>query len=136
LLAASFIFLLAVAHYAGGVLGFNQGYHAAMLRRDSDAFATSLALVKLRNQDYAGVIDLLETRLDADLIQVDASKTSYRSPYNIFWLIFRRNPQIARGHLLASVAEYRTKHPSTSALPEIRQRIAKIVKESLRATDK
>jgi hypothetical protein len=130
LLAVLLIVLLAVAHYSGGVLGFHQGYHASMARRDSDAFATSRALTQLRNQDYESAVDLLETRLDSEVIQCDAAKESYRSPYNIFWLIFRRDPQVARSQLLASVAEYRTKHPSISTLPEVRQRIAAILKEA------
>lgn len=135
-LAVLFIILMAAAHYSGGVLGFYQGYHASMVRRDSDAFATSRALINLRNQDYEGAVDLLETRLDSEIIQCDAAKESYRSPYNIFWLIFRRDPQVARSHLLASVAEYRNKHPSVSTLPEVRQRISAIVKEASRKPDK
>lgn len=135
-LAVLFIILLAVAHYSGGVLGFHQGFHASMARRDSDAFATSRALIKLKNQDYEGAVDLLETRLDSEIIQCDAAKESYRTPYNIFWFIFRRDPQIARSHLLAQVAAYRNKHPSVSTLPDVRRRILAIVQEASRNPDK
>jgi hypothetical protein len=136
LLAVLVILLLGAAHYSGGVLGFFQGYDAAMSKRDSDAFATSLALIKLRNRDYAGAIDLLETRLDSEIIQCDASKESYRSLYNIFWLIFRQDPQMTRGSLLLSVAEYRIKYPSVSTLPEVRERVTAIVKEASSSTEK
>jgi len=135
-LAVLFILLMAAAHYSGGVLGFYQGYHASMARRDSDAFATSRALISLRNQDYQGAVDLLETRLDSQIIQCDAAKGSLKSPYNMFWLIFRRDPEVARRHLLISVAEYRNKHPSVSTLPEVRQRIEAIVKEASRELDR
>ena len=136
LFAVLFIILMAVAHYAGGVLGYYQGFQASMARRDSDAFATSRALINLRNQDYKGAVDLLETRLDSEIIQCDAAKESYRTPYNIFWFIFRRDPQVARSHLLALVGEYRSKHPSVSTLPEVRRRIQAIVKEASRKPDK
>ena len=72
----------------------------------------------------------------AEIIQCDASKESYRSPYNIFWLMFRQDPQITRSSLLLSVAEYRIKYPSTSTLPEVRQRIAAIVKAATRAVNR
>jgi hypothetical protein len=101
-----------------------------MYSRDSDAYSTSLALNKLRNDDYVGAIDLLETRLDLEIMQCGLSKEPYNSPYNIFTFVLRQSPKEAHGHLLSEVADYRSKHPSPSGFPEVRQRIESILAEA------
>ena len=121
------IFFLAASNFAGGVIGFYQGYDTAIYFRDSDAYSTSLALKKLRDDNYTGAIDLLETRLDSEIIQCGDSKEPYKSPYNIAWLVFQQNPKEAHNHLLSSVAEYRSKHPSYSMSSEVREKVAKIL---------
>ena len=123
------LFLVAASNYAGGVMGFYQGYETAMYFRDSDAYSTSLALRKFRNGDYTGAFELLETRLDLEIIQCGDSSGSYKSPYNIAWFVFRQSPEEAHGHLLSFVAEYRSNHPSPSTSPGVRQRIADILLE-------
>lgn len=121
------LFLLAASNYAGGVMGFYQGYDTAMYFRDSDAFSTSLALGKLRMGDYKGASNLLETRLDLEIIQCGDTSESYKSPYNIAWFLFRQSPEEAHGHLLSFVAQYRGNHPSPSTSPEVRQRVNEIL---------
>ncbi|MFC1835484.1 hypothetical protein ACFL2Q_12230 [Thermodesulfobacteriota bacterium] len=127
LAALVFVILLLVAHYAGGAIGYHQGYQAGRYLRDSDAYATSLALAKLRDKDYASVTDLLETRLDTEVIQWDASKNAYKSPYNVFWFVLGQSPKEAAAFLMSSVAEYRGRYPSPNQLPDVRQKIADIL---------
>ena len=107
-----------------------------MYFRDSDAYLTSLALKKLRRDNCTGVIDLLETRLDSEIIQCGDLKDPYRSPYNIAWLVFQQNPKEAHNHLLSSVAEYRRSHPSYSMSSEVREKVSKILAKTSDGTRK
>jgi len=130
LLSLLFLLFLLLAFYIGGVVGFFMGSNSASYLSDSEANLTSLALNKLRNENYSGAIDLLESRLDTEILHCDASKESHKSVFNIAWLIFRQGQKDRHNYLLSSVAEYRSKYPSTNMLPEVRQQIEEILKEA------
>lgn len=123
-----FLFFLAISNLAGGAVGFYQGYDTAIYFSDSDAYSTLLALKMLRENNPAGAIDLLETRLDSEIIQCGEPEQPYKTLYNIYWVAFRQNPEEARSHLLSSVADYRSRYPSISMSLEIREKVAHILK--------
>jgi hypothetical protein len=125
-----FLFFLAVSNLAGGAVGFYQGYDTAIYFSDSDAYSTLLALKMLREDNSAGAIDLLETRLDSEIIQCGGPGQPYKTLYNIYWVAFCQNPEEARSHLLSSVEEYRSRYPSTSMSSEIREKVAQILKKT------
>jgi len=130
LLIILFVLIVTAAYYIGGVVGFYQGSASAMYLSDSDAYSTSLALIKLRNEDYRGAIDLLETRLDTEILHCGTSEDSYKSLYNMYWLLYKQEQKDTHGFLLSSVAEYRSKYPSINMLPEVRQQIENILAEA------
>jgi hypothetical protein len=127
LISLLFLLILTAVYYTGGVIGFFTGDDSAMYFRDSDAYTTTLALSKLRNNDIRGAINLLETRLDLEIIQKDGARDSFHSPFNIFQFLFYDNPEKARRYLLSFVAEYRDQYPSTNILPEVRKKINDIL---------
>lgn len=135
ILSLLFLLLLSIAYYAGGVVGFFQGSTSASYLSDSEAYSTSLALLKLRNEDYSGAIDLLETRLDTEILHCGAAEDSHKSIYNIYWLVFRQGQKDTHSYLLSPVAEYRSKYPSTSMFPEVQQQVEDILKEASNKMD-
>lgn len=124
------IFFLFILHFGGGILGFYSGYATAIYHRDSDAYATSLVLEKLKNHDINGAIELLETRLDNEIIQCSSSDEPYKSPYHLSWFILRQSPKQAHNNLLSLVAAYLNQYPSSSGSPDVRQKISKILSEA------
>ena len=120
---------MAVSFYSGGVLGYLQGYESAKYFRDSDAYSTTLVLEKMRSGDLEAAINMLETRLDQEIVLCGTTEDAYRSPFNIFWFVFGRVPGSTHRILLTAVAEYRKKYPSSSIFPEVRQQITEILSE-------
>jgi hypothetical protein len=124
-----------IAFYAGGVAGYYQGSESVSYLTDSEAYTTSLALIKLRDADYQGAIELLETRLDREILQCKSAEDSYQSIYNLYWLVFKQVHKETHGYLLSSVAGYRGKHPSISILPEVRKQVEDILNEASNQMD-
>lgn len=100
------ILLLFISNYGGGVLGFYHGYATAIYYRDSDAYSTFLVLEKLKNEDFSGAIELLETHLDLEIIQCSNSDEPYKSLYNLSWFILHQSPEEAHNNLLSLIAAY------------------------------
>lgn len=128
LLSLLFLLLFFLAYYVGGVVGYSQGSTSVSYLSDSEAYSTSLALQKLRNEDYSRAIDLLEARLDTEILHCGASENSHKSLYNLYWLVFRQAQEDSHNSLLLPVAEYRSKYPSTSMFPEVQQQVKDILK--------
>lgn len=136
ILTLLFFLLLCVSYFVGGVVGYSQGSASASYLSDSEAYSTSLALQKLRDEDYSGAIDMLESRLDMEILHCGASEDSHKSVYNLYWLVFRQAQEDGHNSLLLPVANYRSKYPSISMFPEVREQIADILKKVSNKTEK
>jgi hypothetical protein len=114
LIGAAWWASLVLANYVGGVIGFRQGYKAALGLKGAEAMATTVELRALRRGSVAEVINILETRLDTDIasyVDSNVAKT-YRSPYNLWLrLTFGNMPMEVDAAALAQVLKYREEFP-------------------------
>ena len=106
ILTLLFFLLLSPAYFVGGVVGFYQGSASVSYLSDSEAYSTSLALQKLRDEDFSGAIDMLESRLDTEILHCGASENSHMSMFNLYWLVFRQAQEEGHNSLLLPVANF------------------------------
>jgi len=113
--------------FAGGTVGFLQGYVYGLGDTGARAFTLTAALRTLRAGDVSKGVSQLESDLDTLVMEHWASNRS--EPPFLSWLYRAMSNEAADRKLFAHVARYRAEYPSSAPIPEVKETIASHLKE-------
>jgi hypothetical protein len=118
---------LALAFYAGGIVGFNKGMETQLSLAGGDALVSVALLQRLHAGDTAKATSLLEATLDSQIANAVFGSGSYCSLYNVpMRFTFPQTPA-AEATALKGVLQYREEHPSPSVdlAPKLMEQLAR-----------
>jgi hypothetical protein len=114
--------LALVSAFAGGTIGFMQGYAYGLGETAARASTLTTALQALRRGEVANGLSQLESDLDTLIMEHWASNR--KDPPPTSWLLRIMRDDVAESRLFAQVAHYRVEHPSPEQAPAVRNTIA------------
>lgn len=114
--------LALVSAFAGGTLGFMQGYAYGLGETAVQASELTAALRAFRRGDMANGLSHLESDLDTLIMENWASNRA--DPPLTSWLLRTMRDDAVERVLFAHVARYRVEHPSSERVPEVKETIA------------
>jgi hypothetical protein len=111
-----------VSAFAGGSVGFLQGYAYALGDTGVRAFTLSNALRAIRRGDAKSGVDSLEVELDSLIMSHWAAGQT--SPSIFSWVVRVMGAQTHDTELFAPVISYRAEYRSTISNPSVREIIS------------
>ena len=108
-----FVVLLVASNLIGGFIGFGKGYEAKMFHEGMDVIPTITMLEKLRDGKTDFPIQMLETKLDWQIYNLDSTKESIDSIYNPNKYWDHRDHHDLANKMMKYAIKYRTKIPSS-----------------------
>jgi hypothetical protein len=118
--------LALVAAFAGGTVGFLQGYVYGLGDTGARAYTLTTALRTLRTGDVTKGVSQLESDLDTLIMEHWASNRG--EPPLLSWLYRAMGDDTSERKLFARVARYRAEYPSPAPTPEVKETIASHLK--------
>jgi hypothetical protein len=114
--------LALISAFAGGTVGFVQGYSYGLGETATRASTLTTALRALRRGDVANGLSHLESDLDTLVMEHWASNR--KDPPFTSWLLRTMRDDTAENKLFAQVARYRVEYPSSERAPAVKETIA------------
>jgi len=116
--------LVAGAFYAGGSMGYANGYaYHSYYNSTTDAYVTLRTIEMINSRKAAAAKEDLEQRLDTEIVEhwagLAGKPLDYFSP-------MRHDDEAVR-KLMSKVAAYRKKYPSKTTNPDVRNAIETVV---------